>query len=101
MVVAALFVLMLLGAAIYAPFARRDDAPLRLLYNEIRASFYRKLFLFFVLAAVAPVLLFAAAFGAYMTDKFRLDVEAEASSVVRVARRVFEELAAAVAGRAH
>jgi HAMP domain-containing protein len=92
-VVVALFMLMLVGAAIYAPFARRRHAPLRLLY-EIRTSFYRKLFLFFVLAAVAPVLLFATAFGTYMTGKFRDDVEAEASNVVRVAQRVFEELAA-------
>jgi signal transduction histidine kinase len=93
-VVAALFVLMLVGAAVYAPFARRQHAPLRLLYEEIRTSFYRKLFLFFVLAAVAPVLLFATAFGTYMTGKFLDDVEAEASQVVRVAQRVFEELAA-------
>ena len=55
-----------------------DDAPLRVLFHEIRTSFYRKLFLFFVLAAVGPVLLFALAFGAYMTGKFRADVEAEA-----------------------
>ena len=86
---------MLLGAAVYAPFARRRDAPLRVLLHEIRTSFYRKLFLFFVLAAVGPVLLFALAFGAYMTAKFRADVESEAASVVTVARRVFEELVAA------
>ena len=93
--VAALFVLILLGAALYAPFARRRDAPLRLLFHEIRTSFYRKLFLFFVLAAIGPVLLFALAFGAYMTGKLRADVESEARASSRVARRVFEELAAA------
>ena len=48
--------------------------PLRRLFHEIRTSFYRKLFLFFVLAAVGPVLLLALAFGAYMTAKFRADV---------------------------
>ena len=90
-VVAALFVVMLLGAARLRAVARRQAAPLRVLFHEIRTSFYRKLFLFFVLAAVGPVLLFALAFGAYMTDKFRADVESEASSVVAVARRVFEE----------
>jgi len=93
-VIAALFLLMLIGAAVYAPFARRRDAPLRVLFHEIRTSFYRKLFLFFVLAAVAPVLLFATAFGTYMSGKFRDDVEGEAANVVGVARRVFEELAA-------
>ncbi len=48
-----------------------------------------------MLAAVGPVLLLALAFGAYMTTKFRADVESEAASVVTVARRVFEELAVA------
>jgi signal transduction histidine kinase len=92
---AVLFVLLQLGAAIYAPMARHRQAPLRALFHEIRTSFYRKLFLFFVLAAVVPVLLFALAFGAYMTTKFRDDVESEATSVVTVAKRVYEELAAA------
>jgi signal transduction histidine kinase len=93
--VAAIFVVFLLGATIYAPFRRRRDVPLRLLFHEIRTSFYRKLFLFFVLAAVGPVLMLALAFGAYMTAKFRADVESEAASVVTVARKVFEELTVA------
>jgi signal transduction histidine kinase len=93
--VAAIFVVFLLGATIYAPFRRKRDVPLRLLFHEIRTSFYRKLFLFFVLAAVGPVLMLALAFGAYMTAKFRADVESEAASVVTVARKVFEELTVA------
>src|SRR6185436_8959878 len=94
-VMGAMFIVLLLGGAAYAPLARRKTAPLRVLFHEIRTSFYRKLFLFFVLAAGGPVLLFALAFGAYMTEKFRTDVESEAVSVVTVARRVFEQLAAA------
>ena len=90
-----LFVLLLVGSAVYAGFSKRGEAPLRALYREIRTSFYRKLFLFFVMAAIGPVLLFALAFGAYMTGRFSEDVEAEASNVVTVARRVLEELAAA------
>ncbi|MFI5177029.1 MAG: ATP-binding protein [Vicinamibacterales bacterium] len=93
--VAAIFMAFLLGATAYAPFRRGRDVALRALFREIRTSFYRKLFLFFVLAAVGPVLLLALAFESYMTAKFRADVESEASSVVTVARRVFEELAAA------
>ncbi len=92
---AGLFVVFLLGTTIYAPFRQRTDVPLRLLVQEIRTSFYRKLFLFFVLAAVGPVLMLSLAFGAYMTGKFRADVQSEAASVVTVARRVFEELAVA------
>jgi signal transduction histidine kinase len=88
---AAIFILLLMGAAVFAPFARRTTPPLATLFEEIRTSFYRKLFLFFVLAAIAPVLLFAVAFAAYMTDRFRADVENEAASVVTVARRVLEQ----------
>jgi signal transduction histidine kinase len=88
---AVLFLLLLLGATVYAPYARVASAPLRTLLDEIRTSFYRKLFLFFVLAAIGPVLIFALAFGVYMTAKFRADVESEASTVVTVARRVLEQ----------
>jgi signal transduction histidine kinase len=91
---AVVFLVILLGATAYAPFARRRRAPLRLLLAEIRTSYYRKLFLFFVGAAVVPVLLLSLAVGAYMTGKFRADVESEASSVVTVARRFFDELTA-------
>jgi signal transduction histidine kinase len=94
-VTSVIFVLLLVGAAAYAPFAGRRDAPLRVLLNEVRTSLYRKLFLFFVLAAIVPVVLLALAFGAYMTTKFQDDVESEAAAVVTVARRVLEEIAAA------
>jgi nitrogen fixation/metabolism regulation signal transduction histidine kinase len=94
-VLSVVFVMLLIGAAIYTPFARRRDAPLRLLFDEIRTSFYRKLFLFFVLAAIVPVLLFAVAFGAYMTARLRTEIESESAGVVTVARRALEALAAA------
>ncbi len=86
------FVLMLLGATAFGPFVRRKAAPLRILVAEVRTSFYRKLFLYFVLAAVGPVLALSLVFGTYMADKFRADIEGEATDVVIVARRVFEEL---------
>jgi signal transduction histidine kinase len=91
---AMIFVVWLLGAAAYVPLARRASAPLRVLLEEIRTNFYRKLFLLFVLAAVAPVLIFALAFGVYMTAKLRADVETEAATVVTVARRVLEQASA-------
>ena len=67
-----------------------------LLFDEIRTSFYRKLFLFFVLAADRA--------GAAVRARVRRlhdgrscapTSKSEAASVVTVARRVFEELAAA------
>jgi signal transduction histidine kinase len=91
---AVVLIVLLAGAAAYTPFAGRPTAPLRALFLEIRTSFYRKLFLFFVLAAVGPVVLLALAFGAYMTAKFEDDVKFEAANVVTVARRVLQELGA-------
>jgi signal transduction histidine kinase len=91
---AIVFVLWLLGATLYTPLARVAPAPLGALIDEIRTSFYRKLFLFFVLAAVGPVLIFALAFGVYLTAKLRADVETEAATVVTVARRVLEQTSA-------
>ena len=97
-VMAGVFVILLVAATIYAPFTQRQNAPLSVLVTEIRTSFYRKLFLFFVLAAIVPVVLLTLAFGAYMGNRFQADVESEASAVATVARRVFEELAAAERG---
>lgn len=90
-----LFVLWQMATALAAPFTRQIGTPLPTLFHEVRTSFYRKLFLYFVLVAVGPVFLFALAFGGYMTSKFRADVESEAANVVTVARRVFEQVAAA------
>ncbi|MEO7191532.1 MAG: HAMP domain-containing sensor histidine kinase [Vicinamibacterales bacterium] len=89
------FVVLQIGAALAAPLTQRLAAPLRLLFHEIRTSFYRKLFLLFVGAAVVPVVAFALLFGGYMNARFQADVQSEAKSVVTVARRVFEELSAA------
>jgi signal transduction histidine kinase len=91
---AVVLIVLLAGATAYAPFAGRPGVPLRALFLEIRTSFYRKLFLFFVLAAVGPVVLLAIAFGAYMTAQFEADVKFEAANVVTVARRVLQELGA-------
>jgi len=90
-----LFAAYLAATVALAPIVRRRTAPLGRLFKEIRASFYRKLFLFFVVAAVGPVVLFAIAFGTYMTNRLRADVESEASNVVLMAKRVLDEVSAA------
>jgi signal transduction histidine kinase len=89
------FVLVELGAALVAAATGRRNAPVRVLLREVRRSFYRKLFLFFVLAAIGPVVVLALLFGGYLTAQLRAEAEDEASGVVTVARRVFEELEAA------
>jgi signal transduction histidine kinase len=94
-IAALLFIVLQIAAMASAPLVRRGQAPLGRLFHEVRTSFYRKLFLFFVAAAVVPVIFFAVAFDRYMTARFRADVESEARTTVAVARRVFDELAAA------
>jgi nitrogen fixation/metabolism regulation signal transduction histidine kinase len=78
-------------ATLAQPLVRRPISPLRALVSEIRTSFYRKLFLFFVFTAVVPVVVLAFTFSAYMSDKLRGDVETEAHNAATVARRVLED----------
>jgi signal transduction histidine kinase len=91
---AGIFLLFVLASTLQAPFARRRAAPLAAVFDEIRTSFHRKLFLFFVFAAVGPVLFLSLAFGAYMTQKFRDDVQGESKALVTMAQRVLSEFIA-------
>jgi two-component system nitrogen regulation sensor histidine kinase NtrY len=61
------------------------------LLHEIRASFYRKLFLAFVAVAVIPVLTLAFVARAYMMDRLRADVEEAAIRTTTVAQRFVED----------
>ena len=90
-----LFLIYLASTAIRWPLFAPGMPPLGRLFAEIRSSFHRKLLLYFVAAAILPVIVFAVAFGYYMTSKLRADVESEAGSVVLMARRVLDELSAA------
>ncbi|MFO7303608.1 MAG: ATP-binding protein [Acidobacteriota bacterium] len=92
--VAVFFVAWQAALLLQAALVRQPHPPLRQLLREVRTSFYRKLFLSFVVVAVLPVVVAAVAFGGYMTTRFRADVEYEAATTVNVARRVFEELTA-------
>jgi len=76
-----------IGSTVTGPYAERG----RDLLSEIRASFYRKLFLAFVAAAVVPVLTLAFVAQAYMTARLRADVEEAALRTTRVAQRVVED----------
>jgi signal transduction histidine kinase len=85
------FVLVLLGTAVFTRVARERPRVGRALLREIRASFYRKLFLAFVLAAVVPVLTLAFVIRAYFADLLRDAVQAEAARTAAVAQRVIQE----------
>ena len=67
----AAFVLVLLATAIFTRVSRERPRVGRALLREIRASFYRKLFLAFVLASIIPVLILAFVIRAYFADLLR------------------------------
>ena len=85
------YVLLLVGAGIFARLARAEPQSGRALLREIRASFYRKLFLAFVLASIVPVLTLAFVIRAYFANLLLTDIQDEASRTAAVARRVIEE----------
>ncbi|CAN5509691.1 hypothetical protein BH23ACI1_BH23ACI1_04540 [soil metagenome] len=87
----AAFVVVLLAAALFTRVARQRPRLGRELLREIRASFYRKLFLAFVLASIIPVLTLALVIRAYFANLLRADIEAEAARIAAVAQRVIEE----------
>ncbi len=87
----ALYVVLLLGAAVFTRVARARPLVGRALLREIRASFYRKLFLAFVLASIIPVLTLAFVIRAYFANLLLAGVQAEAARTAAVAQRVIEE----------
>jgi signal transduction histidine kinase len=68
-----------------------DARPGRRLLREIRASFYRKVFLAFVAASVVPALILALLIRSFVAARLRADVEAEAARTVAVAQHLTEE----------
>ena len=85
------FLVVLLGTAVFTRIGRQQPRVGRALLREIRASFYRKLFLAFVLAAIIPVLTLAIVIRVYFKNLLLTDVEVEAARTAAVARRVIEE----------
>ena len=85
------FVLVLLVTALFTRISRERPRVGRALLREIRASFYRKLFLAFVLASIIPVLILAVVIRAYFADLLRKDIQGEAARTASVAQRVIEE----------
>ena len=83
-------VLVLIGTGLFTRASRRRPRIGRALLREIRASFYRKLFLAFVLASIVPVLTLALVIRAYFAELLWDDVQAAAARTAAVARRVIE-----------
>ena len=87
----AFYVIVLVGTAMFTRVARARPRLGRALLREIRASFYRKLFLAFVLASIIPVLILAVAIRWYFANLLTADVALEAARTAAVAQRVIEQ----------
>ncbi|HUP41471.1 MAG TPA: hypothetical protein VM115_15205, partial [Vicinamibacterales bacterium] len=66
----------------------------RALLREVRASFYRKLFLAFLAASVLPVMVLALATRTFFELQLESSVQSDAVRVAAVAQRVIEEYVA-------
>jgi signal transduction histidine kinase len=82
--------LLLLNAVFGWVSRRATTAPA--LFREIRASFYRKLFLAFVAAVILPVAALALVTRNYVANDMRAAVENEALRTADIARKAAEDL---------
>ena len=85
------YALLLLANAAFTRVARVRGQTGRSLLREIRASFYRKLFLAFVLASIVPVLTLAVVIRTYFAGLLYTDIQGQALRTAAVAQRVIEE----------
>jgi signal transduction histidine kinase len=85
------YVLLLAGNALFTTLARARPQTGRSLLREIRASFYRKLFLAFVLASIVPVVTLAVVIRTYFAGLLLTDIQGEAARTAAVAQRVIEQ----------
>ena len=85
------FVCGVIAAFVYGLVAARTPTSGRALFREVRASFYRKLFLAFVASAVVPVVALAFVARAYFASLMFADIEMEATRTASVASRVVED----------
>ncbi|MGE0450767.1 MAG: ATP-binding protein [Vicinamibacterales bacterium] len=89
-----LYVCLLIAGAFVNVAGSRTSASGRELLREIRSSFYRKLFIAFVAAAVLPVVVLAFATRTYFANQFRTGVEESAVKTATVAQRLVEDYVA-------
>lgn len=85
------YVGLLLGAVLFRAAGVRRLRSGHTLLREIRASFYRKLFLAFVAASVIPVVTLALVTRVYIADRLRSDVESAARKTTVIARQIIED----------
>jgi signal transduction histidine kinase len=85
------YAVILIGTALFTRAARARPQTGRALLREIRASFYRKLFLAFVLASIVPVLTLALVIRTYFAGLLVTDIQAQAARTAAVVQSVIEQ----------
>ncbi len=88
----ATYLLLLTAGLVFGFIAARTPTSGRELLRELRASFYRKLFIAFVAAAVVPVLALALVTRAYIATLMQADLEMEATRTAASASRVVADV---------
>ena len=91
--VGGLYLLLLIANWLYRWLGRRQVSAPALL-REVRASFYRKLFLAFVAAVIVPVVALVLVTRNYVAAQMERTIEQEAIRTASAAGRVVEDLAA-------
>ena len=86
-------VLLVAGATLFHALALRTPTGGRALLREIRSSFYRKLFLAFLMVAIVPVLFLAVLARQYFASQAQAGVEDSAARTATVAQRLVEDYA--------
>jgi signal transduction histidine kinase len=89
-----LYLASLVAATLYSLIVSSGPASGRALLREIRSSFYRKLFLMFVAAAIVPVVILAIATRTYFTTQLLAGADEAAARTVTTAQRLVEDYAA-------
>ena len=87
----ALYAVWLLLSSLVSALGLSAPGRGRELFNEIRVSFYRKLAIGVVVAAVVPVLILAALTQTYMSAQLRAGIDDAAVRTAAVAQRVVED----------
>jgi signal transduction histidine kinase len=88
------YITILLCAWVVSALSGRTASSGKALLREIRASFYRKLFLAFLAASVLPVMVLAVATRTFFELQIQSGVQSDAVRIVSVAQRVVEEYVA-------
>ncbi len=89
-----LYIVLIGVATLYSWLTAQAPASGRALLSEVRTSFYRKLFLGFVLASVVPVGIFALVTNAFFAAQLSAAVAEAAVNTATVAQRLVEDYAA-------